>query len=276
MNEKNAKQNNMKAKGEREFLDKVSKTYVAGNSSQDNLIRELVVRTIKPFIKRGRALELGCSDGYMTQLLAQHVDQIDVVDGSKVFLKKGGRRGIKNANFIDSLFESFEPVEKYDYIFATYILEHVMDVDIVLNMIRRALKKKGLLYVVVPNANAMSRQLAFHMGLLPDLHSLTPNDLNHGHRRVYDRVLLDKELRKAGFAITSSGGIFLKPFADFQMDKLLDSGMIDSPQIEGLYRLGSQYPDLCGSLYSICTLNDVNHDALSRDKEQRAEYGSKR
>lgn len=256
MSQEKTGKNTIKARQENKFLDMVSKTYVAGNSSQDNLIRELVVRTINPFLKGGRALELGCSDGYMTRLLSQHVDQIDVVDGSKVFLQKCKNLGIKNSNFIYSLFESFKPVEKYDYVFATYILEHVLDVDAVLYMIRHALKKNGLLYIVVPNANAMSRQLAFHMGVLPNLHSLTQNDLNHGHRRVYDRVLLDKALRKAEFNIISSGGIFLKPFADFQMDKLLDSGIVGGPQIEGLYRLGFQYPDLCGSLYSICTLND--------------------
>jgi hypothetical protein len=112
-----------------------------------------------------------------------------------------------------------------------------------------------LFFVVVPNANALSRQLALHMGLLKDLKNLTENDVNHGHRRVYDRVSLNRDLTEAGFVSISQGGILLKPLADFQMDKLIDSGILQEPQLDGLYRLGFEYPDLCGYLFSACKLS---------------------
>lgn len=52
---------------EKEFLEKKSQTYVAGKSTQDDLIRELAVQTFQPFIEAKIGLELGCSDGYMTR-----------------------------------------------------------------------------------------------------------------------------------------------------------------------------------------------------------------
>ena len=36
------------------------------------------------------------------------------------------------------------------------------------------------------------------------------------------------------------------------MDKLIQSGIIADPQIEGLYQLGLNYPELAGSIFSIC------------------------
>jgi len=221
-------------------------------------MRQLVVRTFAPLVHRGRALELGCSDGYMTELISQLVDTLDVIEGSEEFLKEAERRNLQNVRFIHALFEEFKSDIFYDEVFATYVLEHVLDPNRVLRMIHSVLKPSGLLFVVVPNSNALSRQLAYHMGLIKDLKSLTENDLKHGHRRVYDRVSLNRDLTEAGFVSISQGGVFLKLLADFQMDKLIDSGILQEPQLEGLYSLGFEYPDLCGSLFSVCRRSQLD------------------
>jgi hypothetical protein len=46
----------------------------------------------------------------------------------------------------------------------------------------------------------------------------------------------------------------LKLLADFQMDQLIDQGMLKDQHLDGLYALGLEYPDLCGSLFSVCKL----------------------
>ena len=235
-----------------EFLEKASQTYVTSeSSSQDRLIRSLVVRTFAPFLRGGQGLELGCSDGFMTQLLSRHFENLDVVDGSERFLNHARSRNIANARFFHALFEQFISCTAYDAVFACFVLEHVADVQSVLKTARTALKSSGLLFVAVPNARSLSRQLARHMGLLNDLKDLTENDLKHGHRRVYDRVTLNRDLEQAGFRIVSQGGILLKLLADFQMDKLIDLGILAEPQLDGLYKLGLEHPDLCGSLFAI-------------------------
>jgi Methyltransferase domain len=131
-------------------------------------------------------------------------------------------------------------------------MEHVLEPSLVLKMVRQVLKPDGLLFMVVPNARALSRQLAIHMGLIPDLKALTENDLVNGHRRVYDRVYFNREIEQTGFESIAEGGLMLKILADFQLDKLIDDGMIQQAQIDGLYKLGLEYPDLCGSLFPIC------------------------
>jgi len=238
-----------------EFLDSLKDSYVTSKSPQDRMIRGLVFKTLGRFMGKTRgstALELGCSDGFVTSMIANKVETLDVVDGSSAFLEQAKKRNIPNARFIHSLFEDFQGDHSYDYVFATYVLEHIDNPLLVLQNIRNQMSAEGLLLVAVPNARALSRQLARHMGLISVLTDLTPNDQNHGHKRVYDRCSLDNLLHFAGFKHIARGGVLLKPFADFQLDKLIECGVLGKEQIEGLYSLGFEYPDLCATLYSVC------------------------
>jgi 2-polyprenyl-3-methyl-5-hydroxy-6-metoxy-1,4-benzoquinol methylase len=237
---------------EKKLIEDYASNYITSNdSSQQRLMRELEIRTFKPYLDRARALELGCEIGYMSELIAPLVDRLDVVDGSEEFIRQAKKRNIPNANYHCCLFEDFQPTHRYDSIFASHILEHLLDVPVVLNIARNALTPKGCLFVAVPNARALSRQLARHMGLIESLYSLTPNDLRGGHRRVYDRISLNRELEEAGFEIIAQGGILFKFLADFQMDKMIDSGILGKEQCEGLFKLGHEYPDMCADIYAI-------------------------
>ncbi|MDD2702125.1 MAG: class I SAM-dependent methyltransferase [Sideroxydans sp.] len=237
---------------EKAMLEKYAADYITSDdSSQQRLMRQLEIRVFSQHMNRGRALELGCEIGYMSELLSPLVGQLDIVDASERFLERTRARGLPNAAFHCSLFEEYQSPQPYDSVFASHVLEHLLDVQQVLQMVKRVLKPSGLLFVAVPNARAQSRQLARHMGLIDSLYDLTPNDLRGGHRRVYDRVTLNRELESAGFEIIAQGGIFFKPFADFQMDKLIDSGILGEPQLEGLYRMGHEYPDMCADVYAI-------------------------
>lgn len=238
---------------EMQFLESVIGTYVTSESPQDRLIKTQAVRTFRRHMRSdGNALEFGCCDGFMTALIAPLSKSLTVVDGSKSFIALAQKRAPDNVDFVHSLFEDYSPNKKFDYIFATYVLEHVSDAVGFLRQAAELLNEDGLLFIVVPNARALSRQLARHMGLISDLHDLTQNDINHGHRRVYDRVALSVDIEAARLIQVSQGGLLLKLLADFQMDKLIEAGIIGEAQQEGLYKMGLEYPDLAGSLFSVC------------------------
>ena len=243
---------------EMEFLESVIETYVTSESPQDRLIKTLAVRTFKPHMRaHGKALEFGCCDGFMSALIAPLCNTLTVIDGSKSFIEMAKKRTPDNVEFVHTLFEDYSPGKKFDYIFATYVLEHVSDAVEFLTLAASLLNEHGLLFIVVPNARALSRQLARHMGLLESLYTLTSNDINHGHRRVYDRVTLTHDIETAGLQQVSQGGLLLKLLADFQMDKLIDTDILGEQQQEGLYKMGLEYPDLAGSLFSICSGAEV-------------------
>ena len=238
-------------------LEKAAQTYTRG-SLQDQAIRRLIVRTFAPFLRpSGRGLQLGYAEGIDTALLSPRLQSLEVVEGCAAFAEAGRAAALPNVTFHEGLFEEFsigEGAEPYDYVFAIYVLEHVCDVGVVLSMVKSVLAPGGLFFVVAPNARALSRQLARHMGLIEDLKVLTEHDKAHGHRRVYDRVSLNRDLEAGGFRIVTQGGIMLKILADFQLDRLMREKILEEAHIDGLYALGLEYPDLCGSLFAVCDL----------------------
>jgi 2-polyprenyl-3-methyl-5-hydroxy-6-metoxy-1,4-benzoquinol methylase len=256
-----------KMKKEKEFLDSVAPTYVQ-DSQYNAWKRELLIGAFAPFmsigrtgIPAGRCLQLGCHNGVETILISKLVGQLDVIDGAQAFIDECLKLNLPNTKFIRTLFEEYSVASeemKYDYVFANYVLEHVINVETVLKMISAVIKPDGLLFVTVPNARALSRQLAFQMNLIPGLMKFTENDIKHGHRRIFDRFALNKEIEAGGFEIISQGGIIFKILADFQMDRLLSDGILTKEHIVGLHKIGQSYPDLCDAIYCVNKLG-VDH-----------------
>ena len=183
------------------------------NSPYDDFIRYYTFQTFKPFLDKSDALalELGCSDGKMTQMISKMVLELDVVEGSEKFLEETKKLDLPNVKFTYSLFENFVTNKKYDYVFATYIITHIPNLEFFLKTVNNLLKDDGVLFIAVPNSRAISRQLALHMGFIDDLLALSQNDIDHGHCRTYDRVRLNNDIQSNGYKIISQGGIIFKP-----------------------------------------------------------------
>jgi protein-L-isoaspartate O-methyltransferase len=234
------------------FLEQVAQTY-RGDSSQDTEMRRRLFDIVGDWMRPGgAALEVGCSDGFMSELISRRVEMLDIVEATRHFQDVVTSRSLPNARIHGILVEDFCPERSYDYIFCTWVLTHVPDAQQLLQRLRAMLAPQGLLFVAVPNARVLSRQLALAMGLLDDLYGLTDNDRKHGHCRAYDRSLLNRELVLAGYDTLAQGAILLKPLADFQMDALIDSGVFQRQHLDGLMSLGHEYPDLCSAIYSVC------------------------
>ena len=219
----------------------------------DYRMHGFMVRTFAPF-PRGRALEMGCYHGEFTKLLVERFDEVAVVEGASDLIAIARERVGGAVDFVHSRFEDFAPSQKFDAIFLIHTLEHLDEPKAILERVRLWLKPSGRFYVAVPNAHAASRQIAVEMGLISHPTAVTDGEFAHGHRRTYDMSALVDEMRGAGFEVERSGGIFFKPFANFQFDKMLASGVVDDAYLEGCYRLGDRYPDLCASIFAICRL----------------------
>lgn len=244
---------------EKRFLDEAALTYqtdITGISKWniDSYIR--IYKEYIPSFKKGLELGVG-SSGYSIKRLLQIVDKLDVVDGSKRMMDRLPEdiKNLRNVKFIYSLFEEIKFIEEYDVIFCSYILEHVKDVKEILDICFNALKKGGYCLITVPNARAFSRQMAKEMGIISDLYALTDNDKAHGHRRVFDMEKLQNVIECSQFKLIKIGGTFFKPFADFQMNKIITNNIINEEQLIGLQNMAEKYPDLCGSIYAVCEKN---------------------
>jgi 2-polyprenyl-3-methyl-5-hydroxy-6-metoxy-1,4-benzoquinol methylase len=232
-----------------EFLDTEDRKYAYGF---DYRMHGYMLRTFAEDLPRGRALELGCFEGEFTKRLGEIYEDLTVVEGASELIGVAKARAPEHVNFVLSRFEDYEPDEAFDAIFLIHTLEHMEDAVALLKRIRGWLGEKGRLFLVVPNANAASRQIAVEMGLITAPTAVTEGEYAHGHRRTYNLSTLKGDIVEAGLFAIKSGGVFFKPFANFQFDKLIGSGLIGEDYLEGCYQFGKRHPDLCASIYAIC------------------------
>ena len=151
------------------------------------------------------------------------------------------------------LFETVILDKKYNNVFLTHVLEHLDDPVAVLKRINDEwLDNDGRLFVVCPNANAPSRQIAVRMGLLPHNTVVSPAEKEHGHRITYTFDTLERDVKAAGLNILSRNGIFFKALANFQWDRLIRTDIISEDYIEACFDIGTLYPDLCASICLVC------------------------
>jgi 2-polyprenyl-3-methyl-5-hydroxy-6-metoxy-1,4-benzoquinol methylase len=220
----------------------------------DNVLRQYMMQTFRPYIKNrgGAALEMGCFKGEFTEILTKYFSNLTVIEAADELVDYTQNRVGKKVKFICSTFEEYEGGEKYDYIFLMHTLEHLDNPKDVLRKVSSWLSDTGVLYLVCPNANAPSRQIAVKMGLISHNAAVTPAEKEHGHRKTYSLDTLEQETVGTGLKVTHRGGIFFKTLANFQFDKLMGGDVISQGYLDGCYQLGMLYPDLCASIYLIC------------------------
>ena len=220
----------------------------------DYLLRRYLMRALRPSFAAGRALELGCYEGEMTALLLDEFDDVTVVEAASELVARARQRVEDRARFVCGRFEDVDLEGQFENVFLVHTLEHLDEPIAVLRKIQRWLAPDGRLFVVVPNANAASRRIAVKMGLISHNSAVTPAEHEHGHRITYQFDTLERDVRASGLEIHGRGGVFFKPLANFQFDRLLKTDIISGDYLEGCYALGMEYPDLCASIYVVCGL----------------------
>ena len=222
----------------------------------DYIHRRYMMRAISPFFQGTRALELGCYKGEFSKLILEHYSELTIVEGSSTLLADTQQVLVdqpdKKIDFHLSRFDEVNLSGTFDAVFLVHTLEHLDDPVGVLERIKTWLSSEGALYLIVPNANAASRQIAVSMGLIEHNQAVTAGEREHGHRKTYALDSLLQEVQEAGLKSTHHGGILFKGLANFQMDLALEHDIIDDAYFEGCFELGMRYPDLCASIFTIC------------------------
>jgi 2-polyprenyl-3-methyl-5-hydroxy-6-metoxy-1,4-benzoquinol methylase len=232
-----------------EFQDNANRRYAYGF---DHLLRDYILRTLAPWLRPGKALELGCFEGAMTELIAARCPDLTVVEAADQLIEVAKARVPSRVKFVHSTIENAEFDAVFETIFLVHTLEHLDQRVDALARIGEWLAPEGRLLIVVPNAHAASRQLAVKMGLIETSTTVTEGERAHGHRVTYSLDTLEHDARSARLFIESRGGIFFKPFANFQFDLMMEHRVIEPAYLEACYQLGMQYPDLSASIYLVC------------------------
>lgn len=223
-----------------------------------DVMHPYMIRTFEPFFQTGSLLELGSFKGDLTRRLREDFNDITCVEASGEAIEEARRRLGDGVQFVHSMFETVTLPRRYDNIVLTHVLEHLDDPVRVLRRINEEwLDEGGRFFLVCPNANAPSRQIAVKMGLITHNTAVTPAEKEHGHRCTYTLDTLERDAVAAGLKVVHRSGIFFKALANFQWDRLLQTDIISKEYLEGCFKLGQQYPDLCSSIFLMCEKGDV-------------------
>lgn len=219
-----------------------------------DVMHPYMLRSFEPFMNRaGSVLELGSFKGDFTRRLTSYFDDITCVEASDVALTEAKRKLGDKIEFIHSRFETAKLPRRYNNIVLTHVLEHLDDpVGLLKRINDEWLADGGRFFLVCPNANAPSRQIAVKMRLITHNAAVTPAEDQHGHRCTYSLDTLERDAVAAGLRVVHRSGIFFKALANFQWDRLLATDIISKEYLEGCYQLGQVYPDLCSSIFLMC------------------------
>ena len=235
-----------------EIVDNVGRNYFYGFDY--DVMHPYMIKSFEPLLLKGSLLELGSYKSDFTKRLLPYFEDITCVEASSDAIDEAKQKMGEKALFINESFEKVTLPKRYDNIVLTHVLEHLDDPILVLKRINSDwLAPGGRLFLVCPNANAPSRQIAVKMGLITHNSAVTPAEAAHGHRCTYSLDTLERDAVAAGLTVIHRSGIFFKALANFQWDKLLQTDIVSKEYLDGCYKLGQQDPDLCSSIFLACT-----------------------
>jgi 2-polyprenyl-3-methyl-5-hydroxy-6-metoxy-1,4-benzoquinol methylase len=195
----------------------------------------------------GNILELGPAEGVMTAMLHGTQRHISVVEGSTKFCEMIKAR-FSDVDVFNTLFEQFAPVGKFNNIVLGHVLEHVEDPEALLMQIKNWLAPGGIVFAAVPNAKSLHRQAAVMMGLLETENTLNSADIDHGHRRVFNPDEFLAIFKNTGYSIRKTGGYWLKPLSNKQIEDSWTPEMIAA-----FMQLGERFPEIAGEIYLVAS-----------------------
>jgi 2-polyprenyl-3-methyl-5-hydroxy-6-metoxy-1,4-benzoquinol methylase len=230
---------------ERARLERLSSWYLNEQLDFDRRMIDYRYRSIKPYLRGPQGLELGPAEGLMSRRLLDDFDHLTIVDGAAELLAR--IPNVPKLTKIHALFEELEPAGHFDTIVMDHVLEHVEHPVALLTRAGPWLSPAGRIVVGVPNGQSFHRLVGVKMGLLREPCQLNERDRTVGHRRVYTKDSLFRDIREAGLEPIAWGGVFFKPLSNQQIEDEWTEAMI-----EGFYELGKDFPEHANELFAIC------------------------
>lgn len=236
---------------DKEALDNDSRLY---RYSVDFYVRDFFIQRLveNGFVdKNDKCLEVGSHDGSMTRQLLEIYSNVDVLEPAEIFHEKLKSEFGDRINLFAGLTNQVDFKASYDAIFLVHVLEHMENPIEELTRLGTWLRDKGKIFVLVPNALALSRQIAVAMGLISACDSVMPGEAAQGHLRTYSLNQLERHGEESKLRILESGGIMTKPLANFQLDAALESGIISLDYLVALNDLSKKDGTMGSSIYLV-------------------------
>jgi 2-polyprenyl-3-methyl-5-hydroxy-6-metoxy-1,4-benzoquinol methylase len=224
----------------RKELDKYKNEYLRPTPDRD--VDQKLIGLVSDFVisrlTGDRILELGVGEQIWSPKLIDKFPDVTTVDGSEELLAAmQAQLAERPWTPVCSLFEEYQPDERFDTVLAASVLEHVDDPLLVLCRARQEwLRPGGRMVIVVPHALSLHRRLAVKMGMASSPGELGATDRRMGHKHCFTCYEMEKTIVDAGFKIIEKKGMFTKALPNSLLVGCNDE------QIRGLFELGLELP----------------------------------
>ncbi len=140
-----------------ESQEKYSKFYL-DNEQMFRMFAKSMLDAIKEYKCSGSFLDIGCAVGYVLDEAGEL--GFDNTNGIELNLDAAAIAKSKGHNVYTQPIEKLNlQNEKFDLIIFNHVLEHVLDMRLILSEIKKVLKKDGIIYCGMPNYNSIMQKL---------------------------------------------------------------------------------------------------------------------
>lgn len=201
--------------------------------------RKKVLEVIES-LQAHRILEIGCGMSSIANYLADF-KEYTIVERGEIFLNtaKEDLQGRDSIEFIQGFFEECtEELRKrqYDFIICSSLLHEIEEPRRLLLGLRDICDKETVVHINVPNQYSLHRLLAYKAGCIKDTGEKSEKNILLQQTSVFHLKTLEELICSTipDVEIMEKGSYFVKPFSHSQMEKMLESGIIDEKVLDGL------------------------------------------
>lgn len=167
---------------------------------QKNIIRtfDKRLKTIETFIRPGKVLDVGCATGFFMQSAKMRGWKAEGVEISK-YAASYAKKNFGFKVYVGDILKIDLPSNTYDLITLWDVIEHVSNPIEVIQVLKRSLKKNGLLVFSTPDVGSLPAKLTKHKWI--------GYKLSDEHLTYFSKKTAALLLKKSGLSFVSSNHI---------------------------------------------------------------------
>ncbi len=144
---------------------------------------------------------------------------------------------------------------EYDFIVLSSLLHEIEAADVFLSAVLDVANSDTIIHINVPNANSFHRILAMCSGLIAATKAFSDRNIMYQQHRVFDINTLKSFIEKIANSKSRNvdwldeGSYFIKPFTHAQMQKMIETGIINKRILNGLYNMEQHIPGMGSEIF---------------------------